>query len=172
MSDKRWAKMVDGVPAFAQAVEKIDGKWVANPTDAQLRADGFKLYVDNMPTEPAAKGYSWKLTGYDDSGEDLVCIYEQVKDPSPTLADYDSAMERRLRSERAARGYTTREPDAYLTSSNPRWSQDARDWVAHRDAVMEYALNLINAVQSGEREPPTMEEFTAGLPGIVWTYSE
>jgi hypothetical protein len=79
-------------------------------------------------------------------------------------------MEEHLIRERSERGYTTREPDSYLTSSVPRWKQDAEDWVAHRDEVMEYALELINAVQSGEREPPTMEEFVAGLPRIVWTY--
>ena len=99
-------------------------------------------------------------------------VYTLVADPLPTLADFDEAMEEHLRREREERGYTTREPDSYLTSADPRWSQDAMDWVAHRDAVMGYALNLINAVQAGEREPPTMAEFVAGLPQIEWTYSE
>lgn len=90
----------------------------------------------------------------------------------PTVADYDGAMESHLYEERVARGYTTREPDAYLTSSNPRWAQDARDWVAHRDAVMEYALGVMHAVEAGEREAPAMEEFRAGLPCIKWTYQE
>ena len=92
--------------------------------------------------------------------------------PPPTLADFDAAMEDHLRAEREARGYTTREPDAYLNSSVPRWAQDARDWVAHRDAVMAYALALINAVDDGERDAPTMAEFCAGLPAIQWTYTE
>ena len=77
-----------------------------------------------------------------------------------------------LYEERAARGYTTREPDAYLNSSVPRWAQDARDWVAHRDAVMAYALTLMNQVEDGERDAPTMAEFRAGLPAIQWTYTE
>lgn len=67
----------------------------------------------------------------------------------PALADFDNAMESFLRQEREERGYTTREPDCYLTSQVARWAQDARDWVAHRDAVMEYALELINAVSAG-----------------------
>ena len=92
--------------------------------------------------------------------------------PPPTLADFDAAMEEHLRTEREARGYTTREPDAYINSSVPRWAQDARDWVAHRDGVMAYALALINAVESGQRQPPTMAEFKAGLPTITWTFVE
>lgn len=92
--------------------------------------------------------------------------------PGPTIEDYDAAMENHLRSEREDRGYTTREPDSYLTSHVPRWAQDARDWVSHRDDVMEYALGMINEVKSGQRDPPTMEEFVDGLPSIVWTYAE
>ena len=91
--------------------------------------------------------------------------------PLPTLQDFDNAMEAHLKEERAARGYTTREPDSYLTSSVPRWRQDAEDWVAHRDEVMEYALELMNAVKGGQT-PPTLEEFTANLPVITWTYEE
>ena len=92
--------------------------------------------------------------------------------PAPTIADFDAAMEEHLREEREARGYTTREPDAYLESSNPRWKQDAEDWVAHRDAVMTYALGLMNAVERGEREPPTLADFRAALPSITWTYAD
>ena len=36
------------------------------------------------------------------------------------------------------------------------------------DAVMTYALDLMNAV-SGGAEPPTVEEFREGLPKMVWT---
>ena len=96
----------------------------------------------------------------------------QRDERTPTLADFDAAMEQHLYEERAARGYTTREPDAYINSSVPRWAQDARDWVAHRDAVMAYALTLMNQVEDGERDAPTMAEFRAGLPTIEWTYTE
>jgi len=42
-------------------------------------------------------------------------VYETVT-PSPTIEDYDAAMEEHLREERYDRGYTTREPDVYLNS--------------------------------------------------------
>lgn len=92
--------------------------------------------------------------------------------PAPTLADFDATMEEHLTAEREARGYTTREPDAYANSSVPRWKQDAEDWVAHRDAVMTYALEIMNAVEAGTREPPTLDEFKAGLPHIEWSIAE
>ena len=88
-----------------------------------------------------------------------------------TEADYDNAMEDYLRQVRSERGYTTREPDDYFGSSNPRWAQDAKDWVAFRDAVMTYALDVINTyTKTGAA--PTLAEFKAGFPKMVWTYQE
>lgn len=92
--------------------------------------------------------------------------------PLPSLEEYDAAMEEHLVNERSERGYTTREPDSYLTSSVPRWKQDAEDWVAHRDEVMEYALEVMNGVQKGEIQQPTLEEFRDGLPVIEWTFND
>ena len=86
----------------------------------------------------------------------------------PTLADYDAAMEAHLASARVARGYTTREPDCYINSSNPRWAQDAADWIAFRDAVMEYGLAVMNEY-SAMGKAPSLEEFKKGLPVIRWS---
>ena len=126
--------------------------------------------TDTPPTPP--EGKVAVPDGYELSNNAWVRTWRYEDAPPPALADYDAAMEDHLREEREARGYTTREPDAYLSSSNPRWAQDARDWVAHRDAVMEYALGLMNAVKRGEREAPPMDEFQAGLPAVEWTYAE
>lgn len=125
---------------------------------------------DPPPTPP--EGKVARPAGWEVVNGSWVRAYEFVDAPLPTLDEYDAAMETHLRMEREARGYTTREPDSYYYSQNARWAQDARDWIAHKDAVMEYALTLINAVQSGQREPPTMEEFCNGLPQIAWTYTE
>ena len=93
-----------------------------------------------------------------------------INEESPTIEDYDLVMELHLKEERAARGYTTREPTEYLASSVERWASDATDWVAHVDEVMLYALSIINAVKDGE-EPPTIAEFRAGLPKITWSFN-
>lgn len=87
-----------------------------------------------------------------------------------TPDDYDQAMEDYLSEVRCARGYTTREPDDYFGSSNPRWAQDAKDWVAFRDAVMTYALDVINTyAKTGNA--PTLAEFKAGFPKMVWSFN-
>ena len=88
-----------------------------------------------------------------------------------SVEDYDAAMEDYLREVRIARGYTTREPDDYFGSSNPRWAQDAKDWVAFRDAVMTYALDLINTYPK-TGNAPTLAAFKAGFPKMVWSYAE
>jgi len=85
-----------------------------------------------------------------------------------TFADYDQAMEAHLDSEKAERGYTKREPSDYVGSSNPRWAQDAEDWIAHRDEVMEYGLEVENKAKAGEHVP-TLDEFKTALPRITWT---
>ena len=94
-----------------------------------------------------------------------------VPPPVLTVADYDAAMEAHLKAEREARGYTSREPSDYAGSSVARWAQDAADWISHRDAVMIYALGVINHyTETGEA--PTLDEFKAALPAIEWTINE
>ncbi len=84
-----------------------------------------------------------------------------------TVADFDKVMEEYLTETRVARGYTTREPTDYLNSEQARWKQDAADWIAFRDAVMLYVLDLMNTYESLEKIP-TLDEFKAGLPKIKW----
>ena len=141
----------------------------AFPSEAEFNAHGWYKNAIEPPAPPEGKVVS--SIRYAVIDNETVAVYEYSDPPMPTLEDYDNAMEEHLHAERTERGYTTREPDSYLTSEVPRWAQDAKDWVAHRDAVMEYALELINAVESGQMEPPTMEEFIAGLPRIHWTYT-
>ncbi len=89
--------------------------------------------------------------------------------PPITAEDYDTAMEEHIRKACIDRGYTTREPDVYLNSSNEVWKQDAQDFIAFRDAVMEYGLSVINHYKA-TGEAPALDEFIAGLPLITWTY--
>ena len=156
---------------FAPTLVVLDGQTIAispeSPDAAEIYARCSPPYLPYRDEPPS---YA-RPTGYEERDGIARRVYEVVT-PTPTVADYDASMEAHLYDERCARGYTTREPDAYLGSSVPRWAQDARDWVAHRDAVMGYALALINAVESGERTPPTMAEFRAGLPQITWSFSE
>lgn len=155
----------------------IDGAAVINPTReqcARMTPPAYPLGVSPAPEPPEGKvsypdGYELAQTA---SGIEWRQKWRYEDAPAPTLADFDAAMEEHLTAERESRGYTTREPDAYSNSSVPRWKHDAEDWVAHRDAVMTYALTLMNEVEAGIRPAPTMEEFKAGLPVITWSFAE
>ena len=151
-----------------------DGATIVNPFAEQYATlrDAYRKGEDAPRPEPQ-EGKVVEYAGYE-LGEDHLWHKQWVlvDVPQPTLADFDAAMEDHLVQERSARGYTTREPTAYLTSGNARWASDARDWVAHVDAVMAYALELINDVQARTIPQPTLAEFRASLPRITWSYQE
>ena len=143
-------------------------KTMGAPTEEEYNEEGWFRNAIQPPSPPKGKYTASTSYWFDEEENAIVARYEYA-DIQYGIDDFDAAMEDYLRAEREARGYTTREPDSYLASAHPRWKQDAEDWVAHRDAVMEYALQLINDVQQGLRPPPTMEEFKAGLPVIHWS---
>ena len=88
-----------------------------------------------------------------------------------TVDDYNRVLEGYLLGKRSERGYTDRDPSEYYNSSVARWAQDARDWIAFRDRVMTYGLQIINDFYSG-KQVPSIDEFKAELEKIEcnWTY--
>ena len=145
--------MILGNPAdfakYLNAYPRSEESFAPPPTDEEHRAapDGYALQDGKWARK-------WRIEPITYSDE-----------------DYDAAMEDYLREVRYERGYTTREPDDYFGSSNPRWAQDAKDWVAFRDAVMTYALDIINTyTKTGNA--PTLAAFKAGFPKMVWSYAE
>lgn len=168
--NKNYCRPIDGGKRIDYAPVNLP-PYSGAPTEEQYNDAGWFRYAVQPPVIPEGKVLASTTYVYDEEENAVVAVYTYEDAPPPALEDFDMAMEQYLREEREARGYTTREPDAYLTSEVPRWAQDAKDWVAHRDAVMEYALELINAVEKGERLPPTMEEFIAIMPKIQWTYT-
>jgi hypothetical protein len=154
----------------AKRVLKRDGKMLilGHPADFAKYLNAYPRGADTPPAVDA--GYRAVPNGYD--LKDGKWNRKWKVEPIVYTADnYDRAMEDYIREVRIARGYTTREPDDYFGSSNPRWSQDAKDWVAFRDAVMTYALDVINTyTKTGNA--PTLAEFKANFPKMVWTYQE
>lgn len=147
-----------------------DGKMLilGNPADFAKYLNAYPRGADTPPKTD--KEHHAVANGYDLQDGKWVKLWK-VEPITYTEADYDNAMEDYLRSVRSERGYTTREPDDYFGSSNPRWSQDAKDWAAFRDAVMTYAHNVINTyTKTGDA--PTLAKFKAGFPKMVWTYKE
>lgn len=162
-------------------VIKTSRGWVSNPTAEDYAAIGaYPRSEESFAPPTVDEGYRTVADGYElvereeGSGTREEKRWHRKWRVEPivyTEADYDQAMEDYLRSVRSERGYTTREPDDYFGSSNPRWAQDAKDWVAFRDAVMTYALEVINTyTKTGNA--PTLAEFKAGFPKMVWSYTE
>lgn len=144
--------------------------YVSNPMEADCASIGAYPRSESFAPPKCEEGFHAVAEGYELIDGKWVKKWK-VEPIAYTPVDYDNAMEDYLRSVRSARGYTTREPDDYFGSSNPRWSQDAKDWVAFRDAVMTYALDVINTyTKTGNA--PTLAEFKAGFPKMVWTYKE
>lgn len=168
--NKEYCHPTDGGKSYELAPMLIFPK-TSVPTEAEYNAAGWYWNGIQPPEPPEGKVVETTTYRVDTAQNMVVADYTYVDAPPPSLEEYDAAMEDFLRQEREERGYTTREPDSYLTSNVPRWAADARDWVNHRDAVMEYALDLINAVKRGERLPPTMEEFLGNMPKIEWSYN-
>ena len=145
--------------------------YVSNPTVEDCAAVGaYPRNKESFAPPAVDEGYHAVADGYDLKDGKWVKLWK-VEPIVYTVDDYDQAMEDYLREVRVARGYTTREPNDYFGSSNPRWAQDAKDWVAFRDAVMTYALDVINT-HAKTGSAPTLEEFKAGFPKMVWTYAE
>lgn len=172
-------------------VIKTSRGWVSNPTAEDYASIGaYPRSEESFAPPKCDEGYHAVADGYElvVRGQESGVSEELTPNPSVltpkvwvrkwkvepivyTEADYDNAMEDYLRSVRSERGYTTREPDDYFGSSNPRWAQDAKDWVAFRDEVMTYALNVINTyAKTGNA--PTLAEFKANFPKMVWSYTE
>jgi hypothetical protein len=57
---------------------------------------------------------------------------------------------------------------SYINSSNARWAAEAQAFIQWRDEVFAYTINIINQVQQGLMEFPTIEKFMDGVPNIVW----
>ena len=84
------------------------------PSDDDYKQMGYVPVHDGFPGEAPPAGKHYEYDCWEASDEEVVHRYVLVDDPSPTLDDYDIAMERHLRQEREERGYTTREPDSYF----------------------------------------------------------
>ena len=145
--------------------------YVSNPIAEDCASVGaYSRGEESFAPPKCDEGFHAVADGYDLQDGKWVCKW-RVEPIAYTPDDYDNAMEDYLRSVRSERGYTTREPDDYFGSSNPRWAQDAKDWVAFRDAVMTYALSVINTY-TATGNAPTLAEFKASFPKVVWTYQD
>jgi len=56
---------------------------------------------------------------------------------------------------------------SYVLSTNDTWKAQATAFIAWRDSVFTYAINILSEVQAGA-PIPTVDSVIAGLPTISW----
>ena len=57
---------------------------------------------------------------------------------------------------------------SYYNSTNQQYANEAKTFIAWRDSVFAYAINIVTQVNAGTMTPPAMQQFLAGIPEIVW----
>ena len=164
-----WGKFDEG--GVLRYCPRVIGN-IANPNEETRRANGYLPIVrDDMP-EDREGGY-WEETEPKLDGDRITVGWRWVEDEpvTPTVEDYDRAMEAHIKAERVARGYTTREPSAYINSPNARFAQDAADWGVFLAKTMQYGLGVLNAYAEG-LSVPSLDEFKTLLPKCEWTFDK
>ena len=56
---------------------------------------------------------------------------------------------------------------SYGQSTNPTWAAEAKAFIAWRDLMYAYALQVFSQIQGGQ-PAPTQDGFVAGFPVMVW----
>ena len=154
----------------AKRVLKQDGKTLVlgNPADFAKYLNAYPRGTDTPPT--VKEGFTAVADGYELQDGKWVKKW-RIDAIRYSYDDYNQAVETYIFKMREKRGYTDREPSAYMYSSNPRWASDARDWVKFLDEVMMYSLPILNELQKNGNVPSLLD-FKKGFPKMVWTYTE
>lgn len=80
-------------------------------------------------------------------------------------ARYTVAIEAMVTETAQAGGYSSPESLAsYVASTNPVWADEAQRFVAWRDAVWAYGLEVLAAVDAGEKALPDIEVLLKNAP--------
>lgn len=109
----------------------------------------------------------------DATPEEVAAILAQQEIDSqpvaPTQADYQMAIQEHLDAAARTRNYN----DiftlvGYRGDPNPDFAAEAEAGFVWRSAVWTYANAELAKVMAGQREQPTVEDFIAELPAMVW----
>lgn len=57
---------------------------------------------------------------------------------------------------------------SYTSSNNLQWKAEADVFIAWRDSVWLYAYQVLSDIESNTIPAPSLDEFIASLPTIVW----
>ncbi|WP_320202806.1 hypothetical protein [Agrobacterium rosae] len=153
----------------------------------QYSEGGWVDLPDGSRVSPAQEG--WTLRGYElhtvepaeavPTGHRVISSSVQIVDGLPKwvnsvepisvkIEDYKAAFDDRLDIVAQSKGYDNRLTIAsYSGSTNPVWAGEAAAFIEWRDAALSSMFYQLAAVEAGG-QAPTLEEFVAALPEIVW----
>lgn len=94
---------------------------------------------------------------------------EAIPAPSPTITDYENAIQNLVDSTARERQFADGVSLAsYVASTKPKWAAEAQAFVAWRDNVWTYAYSEFAKVQAGSRPQPSVEQFLSEIVRIAW----
>lgn len=94
----------------------------------------------------------------------------EPEQPPLTVDDFRNAIQWKVDGKAQERRYDSGNSLAsYVNSTIPAWKEEAKAFVAWRDQVWAYAYAELEKVQNGERDEPTIKDFLAELPELVWS---
>lgn len=136
---------------------------IATPPEYEGEAVVFRV-LENGAHESCLIG-SPEIKKYIETGN----ILEPYKKPTPTIQDYQAAIQQLVEETAQSKQYDTAANLAsYVASTIPVWAAQAQTFVAWRDAVWQYTYQQLEQVQLGLREQPSVADFLTELPVIDW----
>lgn len=130
-----------------------------------------QLSEEEFPTHPSQTWVACDNSvqvGYTYDGTSFAAPSEPQKTEMQLFEEYKTAIEEVLNSKAKEKMYQSATSIAtYTASTNPVWKAEADAFVAWRDAVYVYGLNILSQVQSGGEEP-SIPDMIAGMPTLTW----
>lgn len=121
--------------------------------------------IENAPYERGYDGQLYKAgEAPQKSPEEL-----QAEAQAAMQAEFTAAIQQRLDAFAQERGYDNiMSACSYFGSNNARFKAEADRAIQLRDDTWDVCYAILDAVLSGERPVPTLDEVLAELPPLVW----
>jgi hypothetical protein len=142
----------------------------------QFAAGNVSFVYDN--TVPGGINIeSWNISGVQQPTiASLVALFPQYQtqyNNEQALAQLTALIRPLLDSTAQLQGNNLQYYDAmscisYYNSTNQQYANEAKTFIAWRDSIYTYAINIITQVNAGKMTVPTSTQFIAGIAPIVW----
>lgn len=94
---------------------------------------------------------------------------EPPLDPEDMLKLYSMVVKDVLLAKATEKNYESEDSIVgYISSANQQWQNEAQQFIAWRDSVWEYAINIQQEVEAQNIPAPTLDDFKNGLPALNW----